>query len=256
MPKPAIRRCTVASACRPMATSAAAPTPRSSPTRPQGVWQKMIRDYKDTVWDDRAKDGTKIRVGLKWQPAGGTKTLVRLKMGEDKPFELDPLQVGQNLNALKDPPRSGGLLAAPLSVSPLPHLRGRRLRGRLHPRRQRAHLSARKDKETVQGPPRRYRGHPHRTRRRARSSGTSRRRTRRSLAFEATIDQEDDPCEVYLSDYRKVDGRLLPHRIEVRYGNEVYGSFTVTSYKVISRMVRSSGPVVRRHIEAATDTDH
>ena len=78
----------------------------------QGVWQKMIRDYTDTVWDDRAKDGVKIRTGLKWQPAGGTKTMVRLKLGDDKPFELDPLQVGQNLNALKDPPRSGGLLAA------------------------------------------------------------------------------------------------------------------------------------------------
>ena len=30
-----------------------------------------------------------------------------------------------------------------------------------------------------------------------------------------TVDREDDPCEVYLSDYQKTDGRMLPQRIDV-----------------------------------------
>jgi len=46
------------------------------------------------------------------------------------------------------------------------------------------------------------------------------------------VDRDDDPCEVYLSDYKQVDGRLLPHRIEVRYGNDRYASLTVKSYKL------------------------
>ena len=32
--------------------------------------------------------------------------------------------------------------------------------------------------------------------------------------------EDEDPCEVYLSDYQAVDGRQLPHRIEVRYGDK------------------------------------
>jgi hypothetical protein len=47
------------------------------------------------------------------------------------------------------------------------------------------------------------------------------------LGFEVTISKDDDPCEVYLGDYRPVDGRDLPHRIDVRFGNETYGLLTV-----------------------------
>jgi hypothetical protein len=42
------------------------------------------------------------------------------------------------------------------------------------------------------------------------------------LGFEVAPDSEDDPCEVYLSDYKKVDGRDLPQRIEVHYGDRTY----------------------------------
>jgi S1-C subfamily serine protease len=47
------------------------------------------------------------------------------------------------------------------------------------------------------------------------------------LGFEVTVDKEDDPCEVFLSDYKKVDGRDLPHKIEVWYGNKQYANMTV-----------------------------
>ena len=49
------------------------------------------------------------------------------------------------------------------------------------------------------------------------------------LGFEIAVEREDDPCEVYFADYKKVDGRLVPHKIEVICGNEHYASLTVTS---------------------------
>ena len=40
-------------------------------------------------------------------------------------------------------------------------------------------------------------------------------------------DEESDPCEVYFGDYRQEQGRLLPHRIEARFGDQVFGVFTL-----------------------------
>ncbi|MEQ8791185.1 MAG: trypsin-like peptidase domain-containing protein [Pirellulaceae bacterium] len=34
----------------------------------------------------------------------------------------------------------------------------------------------------------------------------------------------NDPCEVRMSDYREVDGRMAPHRLEVRHGDNLYGT--------------------------------
>jgi hypothetical protein len=50
------------------------------------------------------------------------------------------------------------------------------------------------------------------------------------LGFEMAVAKDEDPCEVYLSDYRPEGGRSLPHRIEVRYGDQQFGVFTVTGY--------------------------
>lgn len=50
--------------------------------------------------------------------------------------------------------------------------------------------------------------------------------------FEVSIDKDEDPCEVYLSDYKPVDGRLLPHRLDVRHGDKQFGVFTITKYQL------------------------
>ncbi len=50
------------------------------------------------------------------------------------------------------------------------------------------------------------------------------------LGFETYIVKNTDPCEVYLSDYKPVDGRMLPHRIEARWGDNRYAVLTVTKY--------------------------
>jgi S1-C subfamily serine protease len=58
------------------------------------------------------------------------------------------------------------------------------------------------------------------------------------LGFETVLDKDAketenrDPCEVYFFDYKDVDGRKLPHRIEVRYRDKRFAYLTVSSYKL------------------------
>ena len=56
------------------------------------------------------------------------------------------------------------------------------------------------------------------------------RKDRRLAGFEVFLSKDGDPCEVYLGDYRPVDGRQLPHRLEVRYGDKRYAVLTVNKY--------------------------
>ena len=50
------------------------------------------------------------------------------------------------------------------------------------------------------------------------------------LAVEMFLDENADPCEVYFSDYRRIDGRNLPQRLEVRYGDERFGVFKIDAF--------------------------
>jgi serine protease Do len=54
----------------------------------------------------------------------------------------------------------------------------------------------------------------------------------RLLAIELFADENSDPCEVYFSDYREIDGRLLPRRIESRFGDQPFAAFTIETFKV------------------------
>lgn len=45
------------------------------------------------------------------------------------------------------------------------------------------------------------------------------------LGLEMFADDQSDPCTVYLAGYEETDGRLLPRRWEVHYGDELYGIF-------------------------------
>jgi S1-C subfamily serine protease len=56
------------------------------------------------------------------------------------------------------------------------------------------------------------------------------RKDHRPAGFEVFLTKDGDPCEVYLGDYRPVDGRQLPHRLEVRYGDKRYAVLTVNKY--------------------------
>jgi S1-C subfamily serine protease len=52
------------------------------------------------------------------------------------------------------------------------------------------------------------------------------------LGYETWLAKDEDPCEVYFGDYKPVNGRQLPHRIEVRIGDETYGVIRVNSYQL------------------------
>lgn len=50
------------------------------------------------------------------------------------------------------------------------------------------------------------------------------------IAAEVQVLRDEDPCELYFSDYKPWDGRLLPHRIDIRWGDRNYGSLTFTKF--------------------------
>jgi serine protease Do len=53
------------------------------------------------------------------------------------------------------------------------------------------------------------------------------------LGFELRQQElNEDPCEVYFSDYRAVNGRQLPHKMQVYYSDRHYGTFTITNYNL------------------------
>ena len=51
------------------------------------------------------------------------------------------------------------------------------------------------------------------------------------LAMEMFPDEDSDPCELYFSDYAEKDGRLLPGKIEVRYGDEPFATLRIEGFK-------------------------
>jgi serine protease Do len=57
----------------------------------------------------------------------------------------------------------------------------------------------------------------------------------RLLGAESWTAKEEDPCELYFGDYRPEDGRLLPHRIEVRNGDKRYAVLTVKAYQLAKK---------------------
>ena len=43
------------------------------------------------------------------------------------------------------------------------------------------------------------------------------------LGLEYYPSKDTDPCELLFGDYHEVEGLMLPHRIEVRFGDHLYG---------------------------------
>ena len=53
------------------------------------------------------------------------------------------------------------------------------------------------------------------------------------LALEMFPEEDADPCEVYFSQYHNVDGRMLPGRMEVRFGEEIFGGvFAINEFRI------------------------
>ncbi len=52
----------------------------------------------------------------------------------------------------------------------------------------------------------------------------------RLLAIETYTDEDRDPCEIYFSDYRTTGGRQLPHRMEVRYVDDLFAVLNISDF--------------------------
>ena len=149
-------------------------------------------------------------------------------------FSLEPLDPGQNVTAFKDPPGSGGLLMA------LYNYRQFLAYGAKGGWKELAHGGT----EPFYPPPAEPAAKPDYARQRV-DAEVIRTETlghagkwyfspkdQTLLGFELTVDRDDDPCEVYLGDYRKVGAGMLPHRIEVRFADKTYAVLDVQDYKL------------------------
>jgi serine protease Do len=177
---------------------------------------------------------SKAKIDIVEEKSGASsKPVIRLKI-DDFPYSLEPFKEGQDPAALRTPETSGGLLAAmyvyqrlltqgekgfsefyyggyePIYPPPAP---GDRTLPSL--------ASTRVDAEVINS-----RHGPFLTK-------WFFARTDHKLAgFELRLNENEDPCEVYLSDYRPVDGRELPHRLQVLYGDGHYGTFQFTTFSL------------------------
>lgn len=148
-------------------------------------------------------------------------------------YGLEPLDVNQSSNALQDPPGSGGLLLA------LYHYRQFLAFGDKGGFREFNHGGT----EPFYLPPP-EKGTPDYAKLRTDAEVIRTELTgvpakwyfsakdHTLLGFELSPDREEDPCEVYFSDYRQQDGRSLPYRIEVRYADKQYAVLEVNAWKL------------------------
>jgi S1-C subfamily serine protease len=50
------------------------------------------------------------------------------------------------------------------------------------------------------------------------------------VGIEMQSSDDEDPCEIYFSDFRESEGRSLPHRWLVRHGDEVFAELAISEY--------------------------
>jgi hypothetical protein len=196
-----------------------------------GDFSSLTGDWTITAEGRRGQgspEATQFKITETKGKAGkGTYTVVKMKMG-DNDYEVVPLRQGQETADLKEPTESGGLLLGLYLYNRLltqgaagfeqqcdhggyepfyPPTAGKSL------------VASRVMTEvlrTQHGP--------------AYAKWFFAQDDHRLLGFEVRLQEDEDPCEVYLSEYSKVDGRLLPGRMDVRYKDDAYATFKMTKY--------------------------
>jgi serine protease Do len=183
---------------------------------------------------NQRKAPARISIADEKDPAGKqSRTIVRLTLG-DIEFKLEPLKADQKPADLMEPANSGGLLMALYQYRRLLTL------GEKGFERQFAHGG----KEPFYPLPTTGIAPPNPGELRVETEVLQTEHgfmivkwhfsmtDQTLLGIESTVIKDEDPCEIYFSDYRKVDGRELPHRLEVRYGNGRFGVLTVTNFQL------------------------
>lgn len=145
-------------------------------------------------------------------------------------FTLDPLKANADPRELRDPPGSGGLLMALYHWRRLVTLGGQGFEGEL------THGGT-EPFYPVEGKPgrpidRRIDAGVIRTEHAAVKGRWFYASDGRLLGSETWLARNEDPCEVCFGDLKEAGGRKLPHRIDVRAGDEEYGALIVRTYRL------------------------
>jgi S1-C subfamily serine protease len=171
--------------------------------------------------------------------AGSARTTISLKLGPNQ-YELDPLKADQETHRLTDPPGSGGLLTALYQYRRFLTMGRPGFEGRFdyegvepfYPPRASSTagpsnspgdslVASRIDTEVIvtdhAAVPAKWYFAP---------------RESTLVGFEVYPLADEDPCEIYLSDYRQVGGHLLPHEIRVRHGDECFGTIVIEAWQL------------------------
>jgi S1-C subfamily serine protease len=175
---------------------------------------------KFVIRDEKDKDGK------------ATSTVVHFSRGGVELYALDPLKPDQSPDELKNPPGSGGLMAALFQYRQLLALGAKGFgsefyHGGYEPFYTLTPAGQKPDykKQRVEAEVLVTRSGP------TPAKWYFSRPDGRLLGCEVSIvEREEDPCEVYFSDYKKVDGRELPGRIEVQYGKDRYAVLNVQNF--------------------------
>lgn len=197
----------------------------------ENLWKTMnqAKEYKGSEVLAQAKKGWPDKLGLTIKPTGATKTIVRVG---DK-YSLDPLKIGQELDMLAEPFDSGGFLMALYQYKRFLTLGEAGFEGGFFhggwepfylPVDGKTIKDRKVDTQVIQTE------HAAVTCKWYFSKGED----CKLLGFETFLSDTEDPCEVYLSDYKAVDGRQVPHKFEVVYKGERYGTYTVKSCQMAS----------------------
>lgn len=194
-----------------------------------------------TVRLKKLRTESKARIEIvheKTEDGKGTKPVVKLRI-DDFPYALEPVKLGQDNATLKSPETSGGLLAAMFLYHRLltqgekefskdftyggyepfypPAPEGKTVT---------SVADLRVDCEvlnTALGP--------------YQVKWFFDRADQKLRGFELRLHDpektyEDEPCEVYFSDYREVNGRQMPHRMQIMYRDGHYGTFAFNNFNL------------------------
>jgi serine protease Do len=193
-----------------------------------GVWtidgQLEINQKKSpakiVLAEEKLADGKSSRTG------------VRLTLG-GVDFKVDPLKAGQEPQDLTEPPGSGGLLMALYHYRRLLTLGEKGFEGQFaHGGHEPFYPPAPADAPPLSLNQLRVDTEMLTTEHAAIPAKWYFARTDQTLlGAEVTVVKDEDPCELYFSDYRSEGGKAMPYRLEVRYGNGKFGIFWIQSYQ-------------------------
>jgi serine protease Do len=165
----------------------------------------------------------------------GTKTMVTADMS-GVIFSLEPLKENPDPRELHDPPGSGGLLMAMYHYHRLLTMDAKGFEGEfaqgghepyyppLADNKSSRWLERRVDAETLATEHAAVKG------KWFFSAGDA-----RLLGCEIALSKDEDACELAFSDYKSIDGRQFPHRVEVRLGDETFGIIHVKTIQAAKK---------------------